>query len=233
MANFDNYRIENPQQIETPRLLVFRKKLENNIQRMGEYLNQTAPGTGFRLLCPHVKTHKSIWVTKKLMNTGIEYFKATPNEVEMLIKAGARHILVAYPLMLPSARRLALLVTMNPKIDFTVQVGHLQHAKILRQAAMEAHIRWKYYFDIDIGMHRTGIQPDEAFALFKQIDGWKELNFFGLHGYDGHVHSADPVQRKKLVQQSMGMVLSCVKIFNDNGGSRLKSRCRWFSKLSS
>jgi len=217
MIHLTDYCITNPDRIETPRLLVFRQKLENNIQRMAEYLNRIAPNTGFRHLCPHVKTNKSVWVTKKQMAAGIETFKATPYEVEMLINAGVRSIFVAYPLMLTPARRLASLVTTKPRIDFAVQVGHTQHAEILRQVATEARIRWKYYLDIDVGMHRTGIQPENALTLHKKIADWDELQLLGLHGYDGHVHCADAIERQRLVQQSMGKIVRCVKDFEDNG----------------
>lgn len=217
MIDFDNYPIKNPNKIETPRLLVFREKLENNIRRMAEYLDQKAIDRGFHFLCPHVKTQKSVWVTKKLMDAGVEHFKATPNEIKMLVNAEARNIFVAYALMEPTARRLAKQVKTFSQINFTVQVGHLRHAEILQKTALESGIQWNYFLDIDVGMHRTGIQPQKAFSLYQHISNWEELEFTGLHGYDGHVHSADPRERQELVRKSMEKIVQCSKDFDNNG----------------
>src|SRR5262245_6385949 len=85
--------------LSTPRLLVYRAYVEANVEAMRAALESVAPGTGFRHLAPHVKTHKSLWATRLLQQKGIEKFKCTPQELDMLLEAAAKDVLIAYPLL--------------------------------------------------------------------------------------------------------------------------------------
>ena len=60
--------------VPTPRLVVFRRHVEENIRLMRSYLEEVAPGTGFEHLRTHVKTHKSAWATRRLLEAGVRIF---------------------------------------------------------------------------------------------------------------------------------------------------------------
>ena len=108
------YRISALDELFTPCLLMFRDRLEFNIQRVGELLESVSPGFGIESIWPHVKTHKSEWVTRKLIAAGFRGFKTTPREVDMLIASGAETFFIAYPLLPAEADRIASLVKENP-----------------------------------------------------------------------------------------------------------------------
>ena len=54
------------------------------------------------------------------------------------------------------------------------------------------------WIDLNTGMNRTGVMPNEhAFNLFKQIFYSTNLNFLGLHVYDGHLRDPDEKKERK------------------------------------
>ena len=46
-------------------------------------------------------------------------------------------------------------------------------------------------------MNRTGIKPNNAFALYEKCKDLKGINVVGLHGYDGHIHNTNVAERKQ------------------------------------
>jgi D-serine deaminase-like pyridoxal phosphate-dependent protein len=184
------YRISRPDEIETPRLLVFHDRVEENIARMRRAVAQITGSDRLDLLCPHVKTHKSPWVTHKLMQNGVSFFKATPNEIEMLARVGAPRVLVAYPPLPHLVKKLSKLAESHPHTAWVVQISQPEHvAWILENSAL----CWDYMIDLDIGMHRTGIAPHRALEIWQQCQRSNRLRFAGLHAYDGHIHH--PIRR--------------------------------------
>jgi D-serine deaminase-like pyridoxal phosphate-dependent protein len=213
IAQRTKYTIKNPQQIQTPSLLVFKNSVFKNIKRMESYLAQIAPNSGFKNLCPHVKTNKSAYVTKLMMQKGIHHFKCTPNEIDMLLQAGAKSIFVAYPLLEHNAKYVAQKMKKSPDVSFQVQIGSLDHAEILNKIALENKISWDYFIDIDVGMHRTGIDFLDVFKLYEKISQFKNLHFTGFHGYDGHNHYKDKNVRIETSEKSMSIIIHLYKQF--------------------
>ncbi len=210
------YKIAEPRVIPTPRLLLFRNRLENNIAKMKQLLNSINPSYDLGQLCPHVKTHKSIWVTQQLIKNGISFFKATPNEIDMLLKAGVKKIFVSYPLLDHTAAHLAKLVRQNNHIEFYVQIGHPAHAKILHSVAQKYDISWNYFLDLDVGMGRTGLAIDEAFSFYCSIPKDGRLHFSGLHAYDGHNHFETDTERRMTAERSMNNFMQVLRQFEQH-----------------
>lgn len=216
--NFSNrpYIIQNPEFFETPHLLVFREFVESNIQRMGELLKKADGNFCLNNLCPHVKTHKSLWITKLLKNAGIHFFKSTMNEVDMLINASVEKIFIAYPLLQQQARRLAKLKLDHTNIQFFVQISNKEHFEIFSEMSREFNINWHYFIDINIGMDRTGVTPKDVFGLFSAINKNSNFHFSGLHAYDGHVCQASLSERRKEAEKSMKCLLDVLYKFTEN-----------------
>ena len=205
------YKITVPEKIPTPRLLVFRERLERNIGTMKQLLQSAWPGFPMSSLWPHVKTHKSAWVTQKLKNAGVQTFKATPQEVDMLLQAGVKKIFIAYPLLAHEAQRLARLAGENPGTKFFVQVSHRRHAEYLLSAARQYGVSWHFFIDLDVGMHRTGIQPQDAVSFYNSLPQTDCLQFAGLHAYDGHNHATSKRERKAEAKRCMGLLVDAVR----------------------
>ncbi|HVR75527.1 MAG TPA: alanine racemase [Planctomycetota bacterium] len=206
--------------LSTPRLVVFRAHLEENIRRFGRALDSVVPGSGFRHATPHVKTHKSAWVTRLLMEMGIERFKCTPRELDMLLEAGARDILVAYPLVSGEAERLAEVVERNPDTRIAAQIGSVEHAEVLAAAATKRGVEVDCLLDVDVGQHRTGMDPSLAPDLARTLARSRHLGALklrGIHAYDGHNQHMEEARREECARKAMADVAGCAHALEAHG----------------
>ena len=124
-------------------------------------------------LRPHVKTHKMAEVIRLCLAAGIDRFKAsTIAEAEMTAEAGGRDVLLAYPVVGPTAERLAALVRKYPAVRFRAAVDSDRGIDDLEQAAAAAGVKIDALLDLNIGMNRTGVAPGpDAARLVRRIAG--------------------------------------------------------------
>lgn len=198
--------------LPSPRLVVYRERVERNLARMRALLEPVFPGTGLAHLTPHVKTHKSLWATRLLAAAGVSRFKCSPNELAMLLEAGVPDVFVAYPLLAPEAERVARAAAERPGTRVTAQLASLAHAGILAAAARRQGVELDCLLDLDVGMGRTGARVEEAVALARRILGSADLGALrvtGIHAYAGHNHAADPAERARIAAEAMGRVAEC------------------------
>ena len=188
----DWFEVANYEEVESPALLIYPDRVEENIRRM------IALAGGPARLRPHVKTHKLAPITARLIAAGVTKFKAaTIAEAEMCGHAEAAEVLLAYQPVGPNARRLLELVRAFPRTSFSCLLDDLGIATSLSTLAVQDGVKINVLLDLDCGMHRTGIIPDERAAEFYQaLFRLPGLNPLGLHAYDGHIHATDPVQRE-------------------------------------
>lgn len=221
LKNLDDkpYVLHHPQQIHTPRLLVFKDRVQYNLNFMEKLLAGAAQPLTLAALCPHVKTHKSILITAMMLERGIRFFKATPNEVAMLLQAGAKEIFIAYPLMVSDAEALAALMTAHPDVHFYVQLSKAEHAQVLQQAARNHRVSFSCFIDLDVGMARTGVTPQNALALYQIMQQMPELVLAGLHAYDGHIHQMQAAERQLQAGMAMDKLQMVLAQFNKAGVS--------------
>lgn len=71
------------------------------------------------------------------------------------------------------------------------------------------------YIDIDNGMHRTGIAPEKAFALYEQLQELQHVKCLGLHVYDGHIREKDPDARTKQCEDAFAPVAALAARMQD------------------
>ena len=99
MLEIGRYRIADPDAIATPALVLFEELVDHNIRTVCELAG------GADNLFAHAKTHKSDAVTRKHIEQGIDSFKlATLNEMQMVLRAGAKRAILAYPQIQPGSR---------------------------------------------------------------------------------------------------------------------------------
>ena len=159
-----------------------------------------------RRLRPHVKTHKTTEVTKMMLAKGITKVKAaTLVEAEMCAAAGMPEVLLSFPQVGPNVARLLKLSQAFPNTKITTlsdDEGHILH---LSTAFAQAGRKIEVWLDVDVGQHRSGIEPgDEAFELYKLIHNSPGTTAGGLHIYDGQVRELDLQARIKHGEESFG-----------------------------
>src|SRR4051812_31491891 len=107
------YEIDRIETLDSPALVIYPERVRENISTIVSIV-----GDADRLR-PHVKTHKTIEATQLMLNAGINKFKcATIAEAEMLARAGATDILLAYQPVGPKVNRFADLINKYPAANF-------------------------------------------------------------------------------------------------------------------
>ena len=200
--------------LRSPRLLVYRHLVEENVERMRSFLEDVAPGSGMRHLCAHVKTHKSAAIHDLLVRGGVRSFKCSLNELEMLLTANAEDVFLAYPLLPHDARKVLQRLQETPGTRLTLQVGSLEHAELLASAAKVEGVEVDVLLDVDIGTRRTGCEVGGVTKLARDIQSRATLGplrLRGLHAYDGHNHGKLPAERESCAREAMGNVVECVR----------------------
>lgn len=198
------------QTLDSPSMLIFEEQVRSNIDRMIATAGHTDR------LRPHCKTHKMAEVVRILLEKGITRHKAaTIAEAEMLADAGVTDLVLAYNPVGPNIRRVVELRKKYPHIALTVTADHTEPLAQLAAVAAEAGVNLGVMLDIDVGLHRTGVDPDSetALALYRQLSDSESLNASGFHIYDGHQHQNSLADRRAAVLQEWPRVLD------------LKSRC--------
>jgi D-serine deaminase-like pyridoxal phosphate-dependent protein len=100
MTSDDWYSIHSITAIDSPALIIYKDRVEENIRRLVASIDDV------KRLRPHIKTHKSPEVSRMMLEAGIKKFKcATIAEAEMLAVSGAPDVLLAYQPVGPKAER--------------------------------------------------------------------------------------------------------------------------------
>jgi len=181
-------------ELPTPYLVIDATIVRRNLRRMAEYTQ--AHGL---LLRPHIKTHKSRELAALQLSeggaTGLTVAKL--GEAEVMADA-ADDLLLAYPIVdrqkAETAARLAAKIQLRVAIDSKVS------AQVLSAAATAAGSTIGILVDLDVGLHRTGVQtPQEAVDLAKAVDVARGLRLDGLFFFPGHLPAAPQHQIDSLL----------------------------------
>jgi D-serine deaminase-like pyridoxal phosphate-dependent protein len=175
------HTIDNIDEVDSPALVVYLPRVQENLQRMIRYAGGTAR------LRPHVKTHKMPDVIRMQLAAGITKFKcATLAEAEMVAQCGAPDVLIAYQLVGPKVPRFAQLIKAYPKTRFSTIADDGWAIRHLSEELAGCGLSAEVLLDIDTGMRRTGIVPGPAAtALYRLIDELPAITPGGFHVYDG------------------------------------------------
>jgi D-serine deaminase-like pyridoxal phosphate-dependent protein len=170
----------------TPVLVIIRQVLERNLDLM--QARCSTAGVGLRA---HGKMHKCSTLAKLQIAKGADGICAqTIGEAEAFAASGITNLLLTSPVSLKDTARVAALAS-RTRIAAVVDDSLLVTS--LGSAARAAGSDLDLLVDIDLGQHRTGIDPAAAVGLAKAIAGTRGTRFVGIQGYLGHlqhIHSA-------------------------------------------
>jgi D-serine deaminase-like pyridoxal phosphate-dependent protein len=191
-------------ELDTPALLVDLAVLERNVERMASTF-RTA-GVGWR---PHTKAIKVPELAHKLLAAGaLGVTCAKLGEAEVMAAAGVRDILIANQIV--GEAKIARLIDLLPSADVIVAVDNVDNVRQLDRMASAAGARLRVVVEVDIGMHRAGVQPGEATVeLARTIAGCGGLRFAGVFGWEGQtVKIADLPAKQRAIEQSVKLLTS-------------------------
>ena len=196
--------------LPTPAILIDGQVVRRNIEKMARYARQH----GLRLR-PHTKTHKSRMVAQMQLEhgaAGLTVAKAGEAEV---MAAVAEDLLVAYPAA--DARRCDILARLARKRTVRVAVDSAVAVDALAQASRAAGVTVGILVDLDVGLHRTGVQTaDESLELAQHVSRAGNVRLDGLFFYPGHVGGVPEYQRKSLEKVEM-LVAQALALWKTKG----------------
>jgi D-serine deaminase-like pyridoxal phosphate-dependent protein len=194
------YNIRNIEQADSPALVVYPERVRDNIRKA------IAVSGSVNKLRPHVKTNKMSEVCGMMIQEGITRFKcATIAEAEMLAIAGAPDVLLACQPAGPKICRLLKLVKTYRKTLFSCLTDNEAHAEVIDKQCRDETIVLNVFIDLNVGMNRTGVHLEKAYSLAQKIRSLTYLRLTGIHGYDGHIHNKDMIQRREAADMSFGL----------------------------
>jgi D-serine deaminase-like pyridoxal phosphate-dependent protein len=187
-------RIQLPEGIDTPTVVVDLDVLESNIR--GWAARFAERGVGLR---PHTKTSKCLPIVQRQVDAGaVGLTVATLGEAEVLADAGFDRLFQAYPLWAGRPERARRLRDLHERVSFTVGVESVEAAAALGAAVRGSSRPLGVLVEIDPGLHRSGVLPSEVATVARAaLDAGLDVQgafTFGGHGYgpcDAPAHAAD------------------------------------------
>ena len=187
--------------LDTPSMIVDLNLMEANIKKL---MDKLLP-TGLKIR-PHLKTTKSATLANKLVKAGAQGgCVAKVSEAEAIAAAGFDDLLITCEIVgAAKVQRLVDLYRRHPRIRIVVDSAVAATAidEAMARAGIDQPI--SVLIDLDVGLHRTGVQPEDALPLARHIGTLKHLNLIGVQGYEGHLqHLHDRNERQEQCLVSM------------------------------
>ena len=210
------YSISNISELDSPALVIYPEQVKANLRVLKNFVPDT------NRLRPHVKTNKCAEVCKIMMDEGIHKFKcATIAEAEMLAIINAPDVLLAYQPIGPRGIRFIQLIKKYSNTKFACLLDNEGIAQELSALAVKENININIWIDLNVGMNRTGIIPENGAELYSFISSLKNLNVVGLHAYDGHHNMDDFATRTKGCNDGFLKVEALQKDIKNLSGKKL------------
>ena len=162
-------------ELETPVPVVDLDRLEANITRLQNYLDEHQIANR-----PHIKTHKIPEIAQMQMDAGaIGITCQKVSEAEIMANAGFSDIFIPYNIIGES--KLKRLMALAARVNVSVTADSKFTIQGLSSAAKEARLTLTVLVECDTGLQRCGVQsPQEAADLARCIDSSPNLHFGGL-----------------------------------------------------
>lgn len=205
----EKYRVLDVNDVLTPALIVYPNVIAANIARTLRLLDQKAERWR-----AHIKTSKLGFTLRMLLEHGVRNFKcATTLELLTACSLGAEDVLVAYPVMEANARRVRAIAAQFPAVRISVL------AETPEQVVQWRDSRLGIFLDINPGMNRTGIEQNNSTRVMQLIREIRsaQLEFRGLHYYDGQYGSMDDNERTSAAHTGYDRLLDLVREIQKNG----------------
>lgn len=201
--------------LDTPSMLVDLELMDSNIHTLFSRLPSHIS------IRPHLKTTKSAVLAKRLVAAGARGgCVAKLSEAEVLCSLGFDDLLITCEVIgAPKVRRLVELWEKHRGLRVVVdsEVGARAISEEIARRGGEGDM--DVLIDLDVGLHRTGVQPGEpALKLGRVVGELENLRLIGVQGYEGHlqhVHSFE--ERKRECLESMKILVETAEALRKDG----------------
>lgn len=176
----------NVEDLPSPVVLIDLPTVRRNIAAMAAHAD--ALGIALR---PHWKTTKSAQAARLQLEAGSSgHTVATAAEALALADAGFSDIFWAYPTVGP--HRVAAALDVAQRSRLIVGPDSAAAARPLAEAAAERGIEVEVRLEVDTGVNRTGVDPDTALRVAKELSRMTGIRLEGIYMHEGHVQGVGP-----------------------------------------
>lgn len=189
--------------LETPALVLDQGRMARNIARMKAQLNRL--GVQFR---PHVKTNKSMDVTRLLMSTPTGPITiSTLKEAEYFAERGVRDML--YTVGIAPNKFAHALKLLRSGVRLSLTLDNMETAHLLAAFAKANQVSFEVMIEIDSDGHRSGLAPDASelvpLGLYLQASG---LTVKGVMTHAGSSYDCATIDKlRALAEQERAAVV--------------------------
>ena len=200
-------------ELVTPALTLDLDAFERNAAAISGYLRDH--GMGWR---PHAKGHKSPILARRQVELGaVGVTVAKVGEAEIMAAGGIKSILVVTEQA--TLERLGRVARLQHIAEVIVPVDDPIQVQMAGEAARAAGVTIPVVIEVDIGMHRCGVQPGTpALLLATQIARTPGLRFAGVFGYEGHLLPVWPIEEKeRQIREALGWLVDTARQIEEAG----------------
>jgi len=199
--------------LDTPALLLDLDAFQRNLDTMARFF--AGKNASLR---PHAKTHKCPEIARRQLEAGaIGITCAKVGEAEVMAQAGIRDILIANEVV--GSTKIDRLTDLARDCAMMVAVDDPANVVALSQACRAKGVSLRVLVEVDIGMHRCGVEPGAAaLGLAQKVADAPNLELAGLMGYEGHLVSiVDPEERRSRVLEALTPLQETRDLLEQNG----------------
>jgi D-serine deaminase-like pyridoxal phosphate-dependent protein len=199
--------------VETPFLWVDLDTMDENVRALTGFLRDV--GVAWR---PHIKGIRAPGAALRLLDAGaIGVTCATVGEAEIMAEAGIHDLLVANQVV--GERKYARVAALRRRADVKVAVDCDATLTGLGRAAVAAGVEVGVVVELDVGMHRAGVQPGQpALALARRVRDTPGLRLAGVMGWEGHTAWMDDSDRKRQeIERSIVALVETAELMREAG----------------
>lgn len=184
--------------IDTPALLIDKKLLLENIEKMQNYANKQNVK-----LRPHTKTHKMPYIAelqKKAGCSGIAVAKV--GEAEVMAANGQTDIFIANEIV--GDIKLNRIKKLAEKIDISFGIDSVEQIKAIDKIFENTEKKAQVLIEIEVGEERSGIITEaDLYLVLEALKISENINLKGFFSHDGNSYGAENLEK-------------CKKIFDDS-----------------
>ena len=213
--------------VDTPAILIDAEVLRDNIARMAA----RAKSAGLEHW-PHTKTHKIPEIARRQLEAGSPGIcVAKIGEAEVMAEAGLGPIFIANHIV--GENKVSRLADLAENVEVSVCVDSLAAAEPLSAEFSRRESRLPVLMEIDTGLHRCGVQPEDASALGEGLLSLTGIDLVGIMTYAGFTageYSDDNLRRSAEYEgEAMSRVAEALRglgadIRRISGGSTPRAR---------
>lgn len=177
-------------EIKTPTLLVDKEKAKRNIEKMAEKAKKSNAS-----LRPHFKTHFSAEIGNWFKDFGVNTCAVSSvSMAQYFAENGWNDISIAFPYNPLEAEEIS---DLSSKVNLNILI---ESEESLKHASQHLKNKVGYFIKIDVGTHRTGIDPRNETLIKSLADkSSDQIQFKGFLAHAGHTYGCRDLESIKWI----------------------------------